>query len=342
MQKWTAFLLSGILAAAFALGLLIEPSDSAANLSAAWHATYFANPNLSGIPILDRNERDLSYNWAEGAPAPEVSADQFSVRWRGNFDFDEGDWLFSAGADDGIRLWVDDELLIDQWQASGAFAVYSEQVTLKRGSHDLKVEYYENSGLAGVYVSWEPASSTQDDASASGSAAQPAQQATPTPTPPIGNVATGVLNVRSGPGIEFNRIAQIFLYQRFPIVGKNEDASWYLLDLKDGRTGWVSTRFLIITGSAANVPTTSQPRGAAFSGAPGVAFAELNIRGGPSTRHEKIGLLPRDAEVVVLGRNANGAWYFIRDEVQGIEGWVFSPFIGLPRGVPPYDIPIRE
>lgn len=332
MQKWTAFILSGLLVVAFLFGLLIKPSDSQANPSAPWNAAYFANAELVGSPIVTRNERTLNFNWASNSPDSLLPTDQFSARWTGTFSFESGQWEFSAGADDGIRLWVDDELVIDQWQPKGDFTVYSIQKTLKGGEHHLRLEYFDAGGFAGVSLDWEPVPTSGDG--------RTALQATVTSVPagPIANIGADVLNVRSGPGLQFPRIAQVFLYQRFFILGKTSDETWLLIDLKDGRTGWVSKRFIAVSGTLSNVPVTDQPQGSPFTGVSGVAFAELNIRSGPSTRSEVIGLLPQDGEFTVLGRNSNGAWYFIR--YQGVEGWVFSPYVGLPAGVKQYDIPI--
>ena len=329
MQKWTAFILSGLLVVAFLFGLLVKPSDSQANLTAPWRAAYFNNSDLVGSPIVTRNERNLNFNWASNSPDTLLPADQFSARWTGTFTFESGQWQFSAGADDGIRLWVDDELVIDQWQPKGDFTVYSVQKTLKGGDHNLRVEYYDAGGFAGVSVDWEPVS-----------AARPALQATITPVPagPIANIGADILNVRSGPGLQFNRIAQVFLYQRFPILGKTSDELWLLIDLKDGRTGWVSKRFIAVSGTLSSVPVTDQPQSDVFAGVAGVAFAELNIRNGASSRAEIIGLLPQDADFTVLGRNGNGAWYFI--SYQGLQGWVYSPYVGLPAGIKQYDIPV--
>ncbi len=329
MQKWTAFILSGLLVVAFLFGLLVKPSDSQANLTTPWRAAYFSNSELVGSPIVTRNERNLNFNWASNSPDTLLPVDQFSARWIGTFTFESGQWQFSAGADDGIRLWVDDELVIDQWQPKGDFTVYSVQKTLKGGDHNLRVEYYDAGGFAGVSVDWEPVS-----------AARPALQTTITPVPagPIANIGADILNVRSGPGLQFTRIAQVFLYQRFPILGKTSDESWLLIDLKDGRTGWVSKRFIAVSGTLNSVPVTDQPQSDVFAGVAGVAFAELNIRNGASSRAEIIGLLPQDADFTVLGRNSNGAWYFI--SYQGLQGWVYSPYVGLPAGIKQFDIPV--
>ncbi len=120
---------------------------------APWRAEYFNNPWLSGAAVLVRDESELNHNWGTGAPVAGLGADYFSVRWSGTFGFDSsGDYVFSVTSDDGVRVWVDGGLLIDQWrdQAAGFTAVRY----LTRGSHPVVVEYYEATGSANIHVWW--------------------------------------------------------------------------------------------------------------------------------------------------------------------------------------------
>src|SRR5829696_873157 len=66
-------------------------------------------------PVLTRCESAINYDWG-GSPASGVNADSFTVRWVGTFDFEASDYEFTASTDDGMRLWVDGQLLIDQWK----------------------------------------------------------------------------------------------------------------------------------------------------------------------------------------------------------------------------------
>ncbi|MEZ4638096.1 MAG: PA14 domain-containing protein [Caldilineaceae bacterium] len=81
-----------------------------------------------------------------------IPADNFSARWTGTF-FDGGDYLFWARADDGVRLWIDDILVLDAWAANPG---YVEQTfsQIGRGDHVIRVEYFERGGLARISVDW--------------------------------------------------------------------------------------------------------------------------------------------------------------------------------------------
>jgi len=119
-----------------------------------WRAEYYDNPSLTGVPVLVRNEPNVSFDWGYGAPAAGLPADGFSARWTRGQNFQEGSYRFYVHVDDGLRLWVDGRLLIDQWHLS-APTTYQAEVYLTAGDHSLRVEYYEHTGLALAQLWWE-------------------------------------------------------------------------------------------------------------------------------------------------------------------------------------------
>ncbi len=78
------------------------------------------------------------------------------MRWTRIVNFPAGTYRFDVFSDDGVRLWVNDQLVIDQWrdQVEGRF---NATVTLS-GATPLRMEYYENIGRAAVALSWVPVS----------------------------------------------------------------------------------------------------------------------------------------------------------------------------------------
>jgi hypothetical protein len=82
-----------------------------------------------------------------------VNTDSFTARWVGAFDFEASGYEFTATSDDGVRLWVDGQLLIDQWKDQGA-TTYRATKTMTAGQHEIKVEYYEYGGLAVAKALW--------------------------------------------------------------------------------------------------------------------------------------------------------------------------------------------
>ncbi|MHB0855969.1 MAG: PA14 domain-containing protein, partial [Anaerolineae bacterium] len=125
-----------------------------------WKGEYYANRDLAGSPALVRNDPAIDFDWGTDAPAPQVKADDFSVRWSRTLDLGEGAYRFWAHVDDGVRLWVDDLLIIDRWQAGPVDAL--GHIWLDSGPHALRVEYFEGSGAAMARVGWEVVTSFSD------------------------------------------------------------------------------------------------------------------------------------------------------------------------------------
>ena len=138
-----------------------------------WSAEYFDNVALDGSAYVTREDGNISFDWAWGPPAGGMPTNNFSVRWTGTFYFDEGTYRFYTRIDDGVRVYVDDELIIDSWR-DGGFRLYSKDRAMWAGDHTVRVEYYERTQVSKVYFWWK---------ALSGAAATPSPGATVTPVP---------------------------------------------------------------------------------------------------------------------------------------------------------------
>ncbi|MCD6289245.1 MAG: hypothetical protein J7M34_01985, partial [Anaerolineae bacterium] len=119
-----------------------------------WHGEYYNNRSLVGAPALVRTDKAIDFDWGYSAPAPGLPANYFSVRWTRTMYFPEGVYEFYALSDDGVRVWVDGELIIDQWHdATGV--TYTAEWTLNAGTHALRVEYYDDLGAARIRFWWK-------------------------------------------------------------------------------------------------------------------------------------------------------------------------------------------
>ena len=123
--------------------------------AAGWAAAYYNNKTLSGNPVLSRTDVNLDFNWGSGSPGAGVPNDNFSARWTRTVSFTAGTYRFRVTADDGVRVWVDNVLLIDDW-TDGGTGEKTADAGLAAGNHTLKVEYYENAGDANLKLWWEP------------------------------------------------------------------------------------------------------------------------------------------------------------------------------------------
>jgi hypothetical protein len=122
------------------------------------HGAYFSDINLSTL-ALERTDPFINFNWALGSPATGVPTNQFSVRWTGFIQPRYSEvYTFHLTADDGCRLWINNQLLIDKWRNDSGTEV-SGSIALTGGQqYDIRVEYYENSVYARVKLEWDSAS----------------------------------------------------------------------------------------------------------------------------------------------------------------------------------------
>jgi LysM repeat protein len=121
----------------------------------SWFGEYYNGEGLSGVPVLTRYDPAIGFNWHSDSPAPEVWRDHFSIRWAQTVPLEARNYNFCAWTDDGVRLWVNDSLIVDEWHAANGLT-YCSPYTAKRGNHVVKVEYFEHQGNALIYVWWEP------------------------------------------------------------------------------------------------------------------------------------------------------------------------------------------
>jgi len=139
-----------------------------------WLVEFFANPELEGKPTLSRIDEALDYDWGTDAPAPGLPTDGFSVRWTQMIAFEEGTYRFATATDDGVRLWVDDQLLIDAWQPMRSS--HTTTISLIQGNHEVRMESFDRSGTAMARLTWERISHAASYPSSAPSGTPPAEE----------------------------------------------------------------------------------------------------------------------------------------------------------------------
>lgn len=130
--------------------LLWEPLT----VSDHWRGVYFANPALQGLPVVERIDTAIDFAWGPGSPAPGVPPDGFSAKWERQATFTPGRYRLTLAADNGARVWIDNNLVIDLWRPR-LQRPYTTEIYLAGRTYDLRVEYYELDGDARVYFGWE-------------------------------------------------------------------------------------------------------------------------------------------------------------------------------------------
>ncbi len=117
--------------------------------------TYYRGAHFEH-PVLTRQDSAINFNWSAGSPAAGIPADHYSVRWTGTLLAPvSGSYHFSAQADEGIRVWIDNQLVVESWPASRA-THFEGSLTLQAGRrYDVWVDYYNGRAWGSVNLLWE-------------------------------------------------------------------------------------------------------------------------------------------------------------------------------------------
>lgn len=271
-----------------------------------WRGEYYNNRALSGTPALVRSDARIDFNWGFGSPSPIINSDNFSVRWTQTLNLPAGRYRFTTATDDGVRLFVNNQLIIDEW-FNRAVQTTQRDINLSGGNVDVRMEYYEATQRAEARLSWR-------QISGEGGTGGPQ---------PTAVVTASYLNVRRGPGVNFGVAATIRRNTEVNLAGRNSDASWVQISAP-GVSGWVNPRYLNTSFPLNNLPDTAG-RADELPTANVTAF-HLNMRHGPGVQYGVILTIHRNQIVTLLGRAPDGQWVKIRLP-SGTEGWVNGRYL---------------
>jgi len=117
---------------------------------------YFANRDLSGLPAVVRTDAALNFAWNSGSPAPGLPATDWSARWHATLTaLQSGEYTFCLSADDGCRLFIDDQSVIDHWALDSGRDAHTGRLKLVAGQeYRLRVEYFQGPGNDSIHLSW--------------------------------------------------------------------------------------------------------------------------------------------------------------------------------------------
>jgi len=117
---------------------------------------YFDNMDVSGLPALTRIDPAIDFSWGDQGPGAPIGVDNFSARWTADLEIAAADtYTFISSTDDGVRVWLNGEPVINQWVDQGTTDVFSDPLYLEPGFYSLRMEYYENGGGAVAQLSWQ-------------------------------------------------------------------------------------------------------------------------------------------------------------------------------------------
>ncbi|PAM91677.1 glycoside hydrolase family 3 [Flavobacterium sp. IR1] len=115
---------------------------------------YFNNRNVEGTPALTRIDNQLEFDWP-WSPGDGVTDDDFSIRWTGYIQSEKSfDGWLGLSSDDGIRMWIDDQLVIDNW-TKGATSMVTTPKNIEAGrKYKVRIEMWEGGWGARAHLRW--------------------------------------------------------------------------------------------------------------------------------------------------------------------------------------------
>lgn len=163
-------------------------------------AEYFDYTDLTG-KVAERLDQTVDFDWDQGEPVPGVG-DDFSVRWSGVVTPQHSEtYTFITRSDDGVRLWVDGNLVIDDWRMHSA-AERSGQVALQAGrAHAITLEYFDGARHALAKLSWQSPSQAKQIVPAAALAPEAPGSEPAIDVPVIGGVPAVVQPAGDEPGL---------------------------------------------------------------------------------------------------------------------------------------------
>jgi mono/diheme cytochrome c family protein/cytochrome c553 len=137
------------------------PPPSGPNTGAGLAGAYFNNKTLSGSPVLQRTET-VNFSWSTNAPGAGVNKDGFSARWTGKVEaISTGSYTFQTTSNDGVRLWINGVLVVDNWTNHATVTNNSPVMSMtKNQRYAIRMEFYDNSGAAVARLKWKKPGST--------------------------------------------------------------------------------------------------------------------------------------------------------------------------------------
>lgn len=337
-QAWR---LSLILLLTFSVALVLSLSLMivSADFGSDWRARFYNCDDLDCSVVEDITYSDgLNFDW-DGKPEDEdgdelsdVDEDDFSVLFTTQEDFDADEYEFEITATDGVRLFIDGDEVLDEFD-DNSLTTYTFTVELSDGEHDLSVEYFNGSGDAILQVQWF---ASDGSSSSSSFTSTPA----PTSTPNFVNssvVRVNGLSLRTGPFLGASLIGVLRPGNTYRAVAENNAEglfTWYFVITDSGYEGWASGRYLELADDTFSLPEIGTDfdgiKGLPDTGVVAVPRAVMNVRVHPSTRTGRITQLPWGGEAQLIARTIQGGkdfWYLVRFD--SITGWIYAPFVGV-------------
>lgn len=221
---------SGVASASF---IDVAASGNGTGLLGAYYANHNSANPFSGSPVLIETNAIIDFNWGTTGPAPAVGGTNYTVRWTGSVQPQYNEtYTFFTTADDGVRLYLNGQLLINDWTNQTA-TTRSNAVTLAAQQlYNIELDYYySNDNSAQIELAWSSPSTPQ--------AVIPETQLYPYTNPPpsvallnpaanASYTASASVTVSADADAPYNAISQVNFYANATFLGSVSNAPYII------------------------------------------------------------------------------------------------------------------
>jgi beta-glucosidase len=153
------------------IGTVVNPIPASVlytNSTRAKHglnAEYFDNIKLDGQPTLRRVDANVNFVWAFNGVTPKMTTN-YSARWTGVLAPSvTGDYIVGFTGQDGYRVWIDGELLVEDWTTHRPSTTQTKSIHLEKGkAYAIKIEYFQTLRSAEAKLIWGIPGREEDEA----------------------------------------------------------------------------------------------------------------------------------------------------------------------------------
>jgi hypothetical protein len=233
---------------------------------------YFDNIDFTNLK-LTRVDPNIQFDFGNGSPDPSIAPDTFSIRWQGQLTApDSGLYTFHALTDDGVRLTVNNQVIIDQL-VDHCCTPFDGSITLQQGQrYPILMEYFQDMGGASARLSWTPPGFARTPIFnipsclvASGAANQPPSASITAPTSGATFAAPATITINATATDSDGTVSQVQFFQGSTLLGSTSTApySFTWTNVPAGTYSLTAKAFdnLNATGTSAPVTITVNPGG---------------------------------------------------------------------------------
>lgn len=244
----------------------------------------FVTPGFNTAPTLTRTDATVDFDWDTTTPAANVGPNTYVVRWTGAVQPQFGEtYTFYVNADDGVRLWVNGQLLVDEWVDEGP-TTWSGQITLAaQQRYNIQMDYYQNGGGAQAHLYWSSPSTGP-------MAVIPQSQLYPVTNPPPSGVLTAPTNgstytasasvtLAADAAAQFNDLNRVDFYTGTTRLGSVSNAPYSLTATGVGAGSYVLTA-VAVDGSG--LISTSAPVSITVKAGTGLPYGLTSVTPSPA------------------------------------------------------------